>query len=236
VRLNKYISESGACSRREADDRIAAGRVTVNGAVAQVGAVVEADDEVRVDGEPLGKPRKLAKPVTIALNKPTGVTCTTDRAVKDNIIDFVDHAERIFPIGRLDRDSEGLILLTNDGDLVNHVLRAEHQHEKEYVVAVDRPINDAALAEMARGVRILGQRTLPCRIRRVDGRVYRVILTQGLNRQLRRMAEAVGYRVVALQRIRVMNVHLGSLKLGRWRNLTPAELAGLRAGGGKPRR
>jgi 23S rRNA pseudouridine2604 synthase len=227
MRLNKHISETGACSRREADALIAAGRVTINGAKAPVGAVVEDGDDVRIDGQPIGASRKQARPVYIALNKPVGVTCTTERHVKGNIVDFVDHVERIFPIGRLDKDSEGLILLTNDGDIVNPILRAESRHEKEYLVAVDRTVTDGFLATMARGVRILGTTTRPCRIHRVGPRVFKIILTEGMNRQIRRMCEALGYEVLALQRIRIMNVHLGGLKVGRWRNLTPAELKGL---------
>jgi 23S rRNA pseudouridine2604 synthase len=228
VRLNKYISETGVCSRREADELIAAGRVTINGEVAAVGSVVDDGDDVRLDGAPVGAARKKHKAVYIALNKPVGVTCTTERSVKGNIVDFVDHPERVFPIGRLDKDSEGLILLTNDGDIVNPILRAEHRHEKEYLVAVDRPLDDRFLATMARGVRILGTTTRPCRTSRVGPRVFRIVLTEGMNRQIRRMCEALDQRVVALQRVRIMHIQLGGLKVGRWRNLTAAELAGLK--------
>ena len=233
MRLNKFISETGACSRREADALIAEGRVTLNGRPAEVGAVVESGDDVRLDGAPVGPARKQARPVYIALNKPVGITCTTERHVAGNIIDFVDHPERIFPIGRLDKDSEGLILLTNDGDIVNPILRAEGRHEKEYLVAVDGPPDDRFLATMARGVRILGTTTRPCRVARIGPRAFRIVLTEGMNRQIRRMCEVLGRRVVALQRVRIMGVHLGKLKVGRWRNLTPAELRGLLPGPGK---
>jgi len=224
TRLNKYLSETGACSRREADQWIEAGRVTINGAQAVLGTQVNEGDEVRVDGQPLrAKPTR----VYIALNKPVGVECTTDRDVPGNIVDFVGHGERVFPIGRLDKDSEGLILLTNDGDIVNTILRAEHEHEKEYVVAVDRPLTPEFLAGMTRGVPILDTVTNPCTVTQVGKNTFRIILTQGLNRQIRRMCEHFGYRVRRLQRVRIMNVHLGTLPVGDWRNLTPSELAGL---------
>jgi len=224
VRLNKYLAETGACSRREADQWIEAGRVTVNGARAVLGTQVEDGDEVLLDGAPLrAKPQR----VYLALNKPVGIECTTDREVPGNIVDFVGYPERIFPIGRLDKDSEGLILLTNDGDVVNSVLRAEHEHEKEYVVAVDRPLTDAFLAGMAAGVPILDTVTNPCRLKQVGRNTFRIVLTQGLNRQIRRMCEHFGYTVRRLQRVRIMHVHLGSLPVGKWRALTPAELRGL---------
>ncbi|MBE7451352.1 MAG: pseudouridine synthase [Kofleriaceae bacterium] len=226
MRLNKFISETGACSRREADDWIASGRVTVNGQRAGVGMVVDDGDVVAVDGTVITA-RDRPPPVYIALNKPVGITCTTERAVEGNIVDFVDHPERVFPIGRLDKDSEGLILLTNDGDIVNEVLRVEHDHEKEYVVAVDRTITDEFLAAMSGGMRIDSGRTRPCRVWQVGPRVFRIVLTQGLNRQIRKMCEALGYEVVGLQRVRIMHIDLGHLKVGRWRNLTPAEVAGL---------
>jgi 23S rRNA pseudouridine2604 synthase len=224
MRLNKFLAETGACSRREADQWIEAGRVTVNGAPAALGTQVANGDEVRVDGQPLrGKPRR----VYLALNKPVGIECTTDRDVPGNIVDFVGYPERIFPIGRLDKDSEGLILLTNDGDIVNTVLRAEHEHEKEYVVSVDRPLTEAFLAGMAAGVPILGTVTNPCRITQVGRNTFRIVLTQGLNRQIRRMCEHFGYTVRSLRRVRIMHVHLGELPVGRWRPLTAAELVGL---------
>jgi 23S rRNA pseudouridine2604 synthase len=227
VRLNKYLSESGACSRREADGFIAEGRVTVNGVPAVLGTQVEDGDEVRLDGDPIGAARKRVRPVYIALNKPAGITCTTERHVAGNIIDFVDHPERVFPIGRLDKDSEGLILLTNDGDIVNEILRAEHNHEKEYIVAVDRTITPDFLAGMAAGVRLSDATTRPCKVARLGPKMFRITLTQGLNRQIRRMCEALGVTVEALQRVRIMRIHLGELPLGRWRNLTAEEIATL---------
>ncbi len=224
MRLNKFLGESGTCSRREADQWIEAGRVTVNGTRAVLGTQVAEGDVVLVDGQPL---RERPTRVYIALNKPAGVECTTDREVPDNIVDFVGHRERVFPIGRLDKDSEGLILLTNDGDVVNTVLRAEHEHEKEYVVAVDRPLTPAFLAGMARGVPILDTVTNPCTLTQVGRNTFRIVLTQGLNRQIRRMCEHFGYTVRSLQRVRIMHVRLGDLPLGRWRNLTPVEIRGL---------
>jgi 23S rRNA pseudouridine2604 synthase len=224
TRLNKYLAETGACSRREADQWIEAGRVTVNGAPAALGTQVEPGDEVRVDGAPLRpKPRRIY----LALNKPVGVECTTDRDVPGNIVDFVGYHERIFPVGRLDKDSEGLILLTNDGDIVNTILRAEHAHEKEYVVSVDRPLTAAFLAGMAAGVPILDTVTNPCRLTQVGRNTFRIVLTQGLNRQIRRMCEHFGYTVRRLQRVRIMHVHLGALPTGAWRELSAAELRGL---------
>ena len=227
MRLNKYLSESGQWSRREADTLIDEGRVTINGAPAPLGAQVNPGDEVKVDGDVVGGARKLERPVYIALNKPVGITCTTERHVEGNIIDFVDHPERIFPIGRLDKESEGLILLTNDGDIVNEVLRSEHNHEKEYVVTVDRAITDLALSMMTGGVKIMGELTKPAKVSRVDPRTFRIVLTQGLNRQIRRMCSALGYRAQSLKRVRIMNVRLGQLKPGEWRYLTHAELDGL---------
>jgi len=225
--LNKYLSESGACSRREADTLISEGRVTVNGKPAMLGTQVEEGDDVRLDGDRVGTARKKAKPVYIALNKPVGITCTTERHVAGNIIDFVNHPERIFPIGRLDKDSEGLILLTNDGDIVNEVLRAEHQHEKEYVVGVDHAITPEFLEQMAAGVRLSDATTRPCKVHRLGPKVFRIILTQGLNRQIRRMCEALGYTVETLQRVRIMHIKLGELPLGRWRQLSAQEIAPL---------
>lgn len=221
MRLNKYISETGVCSRREADKWIEAGRITCNGTVAVLGTQVAAGDEVCVDGRPLGS-RKM--PVYIALNKPPGITCTSEPHVRDNIVDLVGHSERIFPVGRLDKDSEGLILLTNDGDIVNEVLRSENNHEKEYIVTVDRPITDLSLSMMASGVRIMGEMTKPCKVVRSDAQSFRIILTQGLNRQIRRMCSALGYQTRRLQRVRIMHIHLGQLQTGKWRDLTDAEL------------
>lgn len=234
MRLNKFLSESGACSRREADTFIEEGRVTVNGKPAVLGTQVEQGDDVRLDGDRVGQARKKARPVYIALNKPTGITCTTERHVAGNIIDFVNHPERIFPIGRLDKDSEGLILLTNDGDIVNEVLRAEHNHEKEYVVGVDRAYDNAFIEHMSAGVRLSDATTKPCRVDRLGPKLFRIVLTQGLNRQIRRMCEALGYTVETLQRVRIMHIKLGELPLGRWRQLSPAEIAPLLPKGGKP--
>jgi 23S rRNA pseudouridine2604 synthase len=224
VRLNKYISETGACSRREADQWIEAGRVTCNGRLATLGARVADGDKVCIDGEPIGAKKKE---IYLALNKPVGVTCTTEPHIEDNIIDFVGYPERIFPIGRLDKDSEGLILLTNNGDIVNEILRSENNHEKEYIVRVDRPITDLALKMMAGGVKIMGELTKPAQVSRIDRESFRMILTQGLNRQIRRMCSALGYKVQRLKRVRIMNIHLGALRSGQWRHLTGPELAGL---------
>ncbi len=224
MRLNKYLAETGACSRREADQWIEAGRVSVNGTPAALGTQVAEGDTVLLDGQPL---RERPRKVYLALNKPVGIECTTDRDVPGNIVDFVAHRERIFPIGRLDKDSEGLILLTNDGDVVNTVLRAENEHEKEYVVAVDRPLTPAFLAGLAAGVPILGTVTNPCKVAQAGRNTFRIVLTQGLNRQIRRMCEHFGYTVRRLQRVRIMHIRLGDLPLGQWRNLTPDELRGL---------
>lgn len=224
MRLNKFLAETGACSRREADQWIEAGRVSVNGTPAVLGTQVNDGDDVRVDGLPLrSKPQR----VYLALNKPIGIECTTDRDVPGNIVDFVGYPERIFPIGRLDKDSEGLILLTNDGDIVNTVLRAENEHEKEYIVAVDRPLTPAFLAGMAAGVPILDTVTNPCKLTQVGKNTFRIVLTQGLNRQIRRMCEHFDYRVRRLQRVRIMHVHLGTLPVGKWRELSATELRGL---------
>jgi 23S rRNA pseudouridine2604 synthase len=238
MRVNKYISEAGLCSRREADELLLAGRVTINGEVAGTGAKALEGDEVRVDGE-IVRARILAptpaakRAIYIALNKPVGITCTTDRAVSGNIVDFVDHPQRIFPIGRLDKDSEGLILLTSNGDIVNEILRAENRHEKEYLVAVNKPVTDEFLGGMARGVRIHGQMTLPCRVRKIARFGFAIVLTQGLNRQIRLMAAAFGFRVTQLRRVRIDNVRLDRLRPGQWRNLTEAELKGLLPGRGQ---
>jgi 23S rRNA pseudouridine2604 synthase len=230
MRLNKYISDSGFASRREADRLISEGRVTVNGLRARIGTETGDGDEVRIDGNVL-QARSAAKGrrrhVYIALNKPVGVTCTTDGSVKGNIVDLVDHRERIFPIGRLDKDSEGLILLTSNGDIVNRILRAENKLEKEYLVAVNHPVTPEFLRGMARGVPVHGQVTLPCRTGKLGSQGFRIVLVQGLNRQIRLMAAHFGYRVKQLLRVRIGNVKLGHLKPGQWRNLTDAELAGL---------
>lgn len=224
MRINKFISETGVCSRREADKWVEARRVTINGEIAGLGSVVGPGDEVKVDGRAIGEKKEH---VYIALNKPVGITSTTEAHIKGNIVDFVGHSERIFPIGRLDKDSEGLILLTNNGDIVNQILRAENNHDKEYIVTVNRPITQMFLRGMSSGVRILGTMTKPCEIVQVNERVFRIILTQGLNRQIRRMCEAFGYRVVRLQRVRIMHIQLDNLKVGKWRNLTQGELKDL---------
>lgn len=221
ARLNKYLAETGVCSRREADQWIAAGRVTINGAQAALGTQVDDGDDVRVDGAPL---RPRPRRIYLALNKPVGIECTTDRDVPGNIVDFVGHPERIFPVGRLDKDSEGLILLTNNGDIVNEILRSEHEHEKEYVVQVDRPLTAAFLQAMAAGVPILDTVTKPCRVRSVGRNTFRIVLTQGLNRQIRRMCEHFGYTVRGLRRVRIINLTLDGLPPGRWRNLRREEL------------
>lgn len=227
LRLNKFLAERGICSRRDADLWIESGRVTVNDEYVDVGAYVNDNDQVRVDGELIAA-YKVPKRVYIALNKPIDIECTTDTRVDGNIVDFVGHHERIFPIGRLDKDSDGLILLTNDGDIVNKILRSEQNHEKEYLVTVDHKISPEFLRGMAQGVRILRRTTKPCRTFKVAANTFGIVLTEGMNRQIRKMAEAFNYRVLKLTRVRIMNITLGHLKLGRWRNLTPAELAGLR--------
>jgi 23S rRNA pseudouridine2604 synthase len=226
MRLNKHISESGVCSRREADAWIAAGRVTVNGQPGALGTQVKPGDAVLVDGKPLPA---TTRGVYIALHKPRGITSTTERGVPGNIVDFVGHRERIFPIGRLDKDSEGLILLTNDGDIVNEVLREEHGHEKEYLVTVEPAVTGNFLAMMAAGVRIGGEKTKPARVTRAGPNAFRIVLTQGRNRQIRRMCSALGWRVQRLVRLRIMHIRLGDLPSGRWRDLTDAELRPLLA-------
>jgi 23S rRNA pseudouridine2604 synthase len=224
MRLNKFISETGICSRREADKWIAAGRITVNGNPTELGTQVTEEDDVRVDGEKLGAKKKTAY---IALHKPVGITCTTELHIPGNIIDFINYPERIFPIGRLDKDSEGLILLTNNGDIVNEVLRAENNHDKEYIVTVDKPVTDAFLTAMTRGVPILDTITKPCKISRVNHNSFRIILTQGLNRQIRRMCSHFDYSVRRLQRVRIMHIELGALPSGQWRHLTADEISRL---------
>lgn len=220
MRINKFISETGFCSRREADRLVESGKVTINGVKAELGSQAEDGDDVRINGQPIKEKRKH---VYIALNKPVGITSTTEQHIQGNIVDFVGHKERIFPIGRLDKDSEGLILMTNDGDIVNRILRAEGRHEKEYIVTVDRAVTPSFLRGMSTGVKILGEMTLPCTVTRISERVFRIILTEGKNRQIRRMCSAFGYEVRKLKRIRIMNIHLGEQATGTWRELTPAE-------------
>lgn len=220
MRINKYISEAGKASRRGADKLITEGRVTINGRVAKIGDQVNPGDDVLVSGAPV---RVARNNVYIALNKPVGITSTTEKGVKGNIVDLVNHPLRIFNIGRLDKDSDGLILLTNDGDIVNEILRAENQHEKEYIVTVDRPIAEDFLKQMSEGVKILGTKTLPCKVEQISKYVFQITLTQGLNRQIRRMCEALGYEVYRLQRTRIMNIQLGNLPVGQWRDLSKKE-------------
>lgn len=220
MRINKFISETGFCSRREADKLIESGRVTINGIAAELGSQAEHGDDVRINGRRIGEHRRH---VYIALHKPVGITSTSEPHIKGNIVAFVGHSERIFPIGRLDKDSEGLILLTNDGDIVNPILRSEGKHEKEYIVTVDKPVSDAFVKGMSEGVRVLGSMTLPCKVTRVADRTIRIILTEGRNRQIRRMCEALGYHVRRLKRVRIMNIRLDELPAGKWRDLTEGE-------------
>ena len=219
--LNKYISETGFCSRREADKYIDQGRVTINDNVAIKGNRVEEGDMVEIDGEPI---KKREKPVYIAFNKPVGITCTTDLKDKTNIISFINFKSRIFPIGRLDKPSEGLIFLTNDGDIVNKILRAGNNHEKEYVVTVDKPITAEFIYKMSNGVKILETITKKCVVKQEGKNRFRIILVQGLNRQIRRMSQALGYHVEMLRRVRIMNITLANLPLGQWRFFTAEEI------------
>lgn len=222
VRINKYLSEIGYCSRRAADKLIQEERITVNGKPVEMGLKVTPTDEIAVDGILVDQAGD--KPVYIAFNKPVGIVCTTDNRVeKDNIIDYINFPTRIFPIGRLDKPSEGLIFLTNDGDIVNKILRARNQHEKEYVVTVNRPITEEFIQKMAAGVPILDTVTRPCKVKQTHKKEFRIILTQGLNRQIRRMCEYLDYRVVTLKRVRIMNVSLDVGK-GKWRHLTKKEM------------
>ncbi|BBN83287.1 pseudouridine synthase [Pseudoalteromonas sp. A25] len=221
TRLNKYISETGFCSRREADKLIETGRVKVNGNLPEMGLKVSDDDQVLIDNKPLkAKPKR----VYIAYNKPVGVTCTTEKKIRSNIVSAIDYPERIFPIGRLDRPSEGLIFLTNEGDIVNKILRAGNNHEKEYVVTVDRPINKRFVERMAGGLPILDTVTKKCFVKQNSEHTFTIVLTQGLNRQIRRMCEYLGYEVTKLKRVRIMNVNLNGLRPGQWRHLTDAEM------------
>ena len=224
-RLNKFISETGVCSRREADKFIEQNRVTVNGKLPELGTKVMPGDTVTLDGKLISKaPSNKSDRVYIAYNKPVGITCTTERHVKGNIIDAIKHKQRIFPIGRLDKPSEGLILLTSDGDIVNKILRAENAHDKEYEVTVNQPISQRFLQKMASGVPILGTVTQPCKVTPKGKFAFNIILTQGLNRQIRRMCEFLGYEVVKLKRTRIMHIDLTRLHPGQWRNLTEQEM------------
>lgn len=225
-RLNKFIGETGFCSRREADKLIEQGRVTINGVVPEMGTKVSPDDEIRIDGKLIRE--KNEKLVYLAFNKPVGIECTTNLDVPENIVDFINYPKRIFPIGRLDKASEGLIFMTNDGDIVNKILRARNNHEKEYTVTVDRPITDRFIQRMSNGVPILDTVTKKCKVEQISKYNFKIILTQGLNRQIRRMCEYLGYEVVALKRLRIINISL-DVPVGRYRDITEAELAELNA-------
>ena len=225
-RLNKYISETGICSRREADTLIAEGKVTVNGTVAEMGLKVSDADNITVNGKSLkAKPKR----VYIAYNKPVGVTCTTEKKIKSNIVSAINYKDRIFPIGRLDRPSEGLIFLTNEGDIVNKILRAGNNHEKEYIVTVDKEIDQRFVEKMASGIPILDTITKPCKVKQLGKKRFNIILTQGLNRQIRRMCEYLGFEVIKLKRVRIMNVSLNDLAVGQWRFLSDSEMAQINA-------
>lgn len=223
-RLNKYISASGFCSRREADKYIESGNVTINGKRATIGERVLPGQKVRVNGELI---ENKVEPIYIAFNKPVGIVSSTNPQERDNIVDFIRHEQRIFPIGRLDKDSQGLILLTNDGDIVNKILRAGNNHKKEYIVTVDRPITDDFLTRMAQGVPILDRVTRRCEIEKINPYTFKISLIQGLNRQIRRMCEYFSYDVLKLERVQIMNIKLDKLGQGNWRRLTPTELEGL---------
>jgi len=221
INLNKYISSTGICSRREAERFITEGRVTINGKPTQLGNRVHEGDVVKIDGKPL---KTKPKTIYIALNKPVGIVCTTDSKERKNIVKFVGHPQRLFPIGRLDKPSEGLIFLTNDGDIVNKILRAGNNHEKEYIVSVDKTFDERFMKRMSNGIPILGTVTKKCKVERVNDTTFKIILVQGLNRQIRRMCEYLGYNVTKLKRTRIMNVTLGNLKVGEWRELTSKEM------------
>jgi 23S rRNA pseudouridine2604 synthase len=220
-RLNKFIGETGYCSRREADKIIEEGRVTINGVVPELGTKVSLDDEVRIDGKLIRE--KNEKPVYLAFNKPVGIECTTNLEVRNNIVDYINYPKRIFPIGRLDKASEGLIFMTNDGDIVNKILRARNNHEKEYTVTVNKLITDRFIEKMSNGVPILDTVTRKCKVEKISSTIFKIILTQGLNRQIRRMCEYLGYEVTALKRIRIINISL-DIPVGRYRDLTDAEI------------
>lgn len=224
VRINKYLSQLGYCSRREADKLIDQGRITINGAVPEMGTKVKPGDVVKVNGEAVSKAELKEPNVYLAFNKPVGIVCTTDtRVEKDNIIDYINYPKRIFPIGRLDKPSEGLIFLTNDGDIVNKILRARNNHEKEYVVSVNKPVTPEFIQKMSSGIPILDTVTRKCEVEKLGHHTFRIILTQGLNRQIRRMCEFLDYDVTSLKRVRIMNVSL-DISVGQWRHLTASEL------------
>lgn len=230
MRINNFISSTGLCSRRQADELIKQGKVKINNNIATIGQTVDLDDKVEVNGKLLKQKKAY---VYIALNKPRGITCTTERHIKGNIIDFINYPERIFPIGRLDKDSEGLILLTNDGGIVNKILRNENEHEKDYIVMVNKAITPSFIGGMSNGVRIYNPvkneyvMTNQCNVERIDNKSFKITLTQGLNRQIRRMCDSFDYKVVKLKRIRIMNIHLNNLPTGKWRNLTEEEVKNL---------
>ena len=224
TRINKFLSETGYCSRREADRLIEQGRVTINGKIPEMGTKVAPGDEVRVNGELVQQ--KNEKPIYLAFYKPVGIECTTNLGVRDNIVDYINYPERIFPIGRLDKASEGLIFMTNDGDIVNKILRARNNHEKEYIVTVNKPITDRFIDRMSNGIPILETITKKCKVEQISKYVFRIILTQGLNRQIRRMCEYLDYEVTALKRTRIINISL-DVQEGKYRNLTDAEVAEL---------
>nr|WP_299032920.1 23S rRNA pseudouridine(2604) synthase RluF [uncultured Tenacibaculum sp.] len=221
INLNKYISSTGICSRREAERFITEGRVTINGNPTQLGNRVHEGDVVKIDGKPL---KAKPKTIYIALNKPVGIVCTTDSKERKNIVKFVGHPQRLFPIGRLDKPSEGLIFLTNDGDIVNKILRAGNNHEKEYIVSVNKTFDERFMKRMSNGIPILGTVTKKCKVERINNTTFKIVLVQGLNRQIRRMCEYLGYEVKKLKRTRIMNVTLGNLKVGEWRELTSKEM------------
>lgn len=220
-RLNKAISETGFCSRREADRLIEAGKVKVNDEIAGLGVQVGPKDQIEVDGKII---TKEVENVYLAFHKPVGITCTTDTSIKNNIVDFINYPERIFPVGRLDKPSEGLIFMTNDGDIVNKILRSKNNHEKEYIVTVNRKITQAFIRQMSNGVPILDTITKKCKVEKIDDYTFNIVLTQGLNRQIRRMCAYLGYEVSRLKRVRIMNINLGKLKKGEYRHFTKEEL------------
>lgn len=224
IRINKAISSSGYCSRRQADALVESERVTINGKLAVLGDRVTEEDTIAIDGKPI---REESQDIYLILNKPVGITCTTDTRVLGNVIDFINYPKRIFHVGRLDKPSEGLLLLTNDGDIVNKILRAEYEHEKEYIVRVDRPITSSFIQKMSAGVPILDTVTKRCKVEQISRYTFRIILKQGLNRQIRRMCEHFNYNVEALQRVRLMHIELGDLPIGEWRYLTKEELSKL---------
>jgi 23S rRNA pseudouridine2604 synthase len=224
ININKYISDTGICSRREAEKYIVEERVTINNKIAKLGNRVNPGDVVKVDGEKL---KVVTNDIYIAFNKPVGIVCTTELKIKNNIIQYINHPKRMFPIGRLDKESEGLIFLTNDGNIVNKILRAGNNHEKEYIVTVDKPINDNFIERMSNGIPMLGTVTNKCKVEMQSTYVFKIILTQGLNRQIRRMCSFCGYEVRKLKRVRIMNIGLKNLKLGEWREFTSLELDGI---------